>query len=542
MPEEPQNTDRHIDPVEQWGETEPSTQPFATPFVPSNPSLVEPVEVPTVASNDSYSAYEKPQTVNQQPEVTPDWGETEPSTQPDIAPVVLTPEVPVSPTPLPIDTPVSSMVAAPVAKKSKKPLIIGIILVAFFALLGGGGVLAYSLWYQNPEKVVTDALINAATAKTSVYAGSVKVESDNVKTVIDLTTKQADAAGSFDAKVTVTVAGKDYTVNGSALVDASGDLYFKVEKLAGIVAEYKSQIGSYIDASQSATIDKLVAKIDGTWIKVSSADLKVFSDTAATTQTCLNDTIKKFKDDKPAIAEVTDVYKKNPFIKIDKKLGEKDGSLGYVIKGDSTALKAFAEGLKSTKIYTALHSCDSTFTIDTSSIDTSATSTSSGTVELWANSWSHQITKLTFNDTSDGSTTSGTISPSYNQSVQIVTPTSSITLTQLKTDIEALLQDFTASSGLTTDVSATRTDADVSTVQMSAEAYAADHNGSYPTLAQLKPTLPSSIQTKISAVAPGASDPSVLSYVVCGVNKGGNISYYDVATKSIQHKIVGTCA
>lgn len=541
MPEEPRNTDRPIDPVEQWGETEPSTRPFVTPAAPTDSSSVEPVEASAVVASDSYSAYEEPQIVDQQPElITPAWGD-EPSTQPDVVPGVPTPEVPVYPTSFPIDTPVSSVVA-PVANKSKKPLIIGIILMAILALLGGGGVLAYNLWYQNPEKVVTDALINAATAKTSAYAGTVKVESDSVKTVINLTTKQADATGSFDAKVTVTMAGKDYAVNGSALVDASGDLYFKVEKLAGIVAEYKSQLGSYIDASQSATIDKLVAKIDGTWIKVSSADLKEFSDTTATAKTCINDTIKKFKDDKPAIAEVTNVYKKNPFIKIDKKLGEKDGSLGYVIKGDSTALKAFAEGLKTTKIYTALHVCDSSFAIDTSSMDTTTTSTSSGTVELWVNSWSHQITKLTFNDTSDGSTTSGTISPTYNQSVQIVTPASSITLTRLKTDIEALLQDFTAGSALYGGVSTTETKSDVSSVQMSAEAYAADHYGLYPTLTQLKPTLPSSIQTKISAVTPGAGDPTALSYVVCGVNKGGTISYYDVATKTIQHATAGTCA
>jgi len=543
MPEEPQKTDRPIEPVEQWGETEPSPQPFVTSSAPMDSSPVEPVEAPTIVSSDSYFAYEEPQTVDQQPEViTPAWGENKPSTQPDVASVASTPEVPVSPTLFPIDTPVGSVVA-PVAKKSKKPLIIGIILVVFFALLGGGGVLAYNLWYQNPEKVVTDALINAATAKTSVYTGTVKVESDNVKTVIDLTTKQADATtGSFDAKVTVTIAGKDYAVNGSALVDASGDLYFKVEKLAGIVAEYKSQLGSYIDASQSATIDKIVAKIDGTWIKVSSADLKEFSDTTATAKTCLNDTIKKFKDDKSAIAEVTNVYKKNPFIKIDKKLGEKDGSLGYVIKGDSTALKAFAEGLKTTKVYIALHACDSSFAIDTSSMDTSTTSTSSGTVELWVNSWSHQITKLTFNDASDGSTTSGAISPTYNQSVQIVTPTSSITLTQLKTDIEALLQDFTTSSALFTDVSTAETNSDVSAVQKYAEAYAADNYGSYPTLVQLKPTLPSGIQTKIGVVTPSASNPSALSYVVCDVNKGGTISYYDVSTQSIQHATVGTCA
>jgi hypothetical protein len=415
MPEEPQNTDRHIEPVEQWGEPEPLSTPEA-----------------------SYSAYSEPQAVDQQPEVTSDWGETEPSTQPDVAPTVSTPEPFVAPTPLPVDSPVAP-VATPVTKKSKKPLILGIILVAFFALLGGGSVLAYNLWYQNPEKVVTDALINVVTAKTAVYTGTMTVENTTLKVTVDTTLKQAEAAAGMDAKVSITAGGKNYSVNGSALVDASGDLYFKVEKIDSIVAEFKTQY-DLTDAAQSALIDKLVAKIDGTWIKVSSADLKDFSATAGTAKTCVNDTVKKFKDDKAAIAEVTDLYKKHPFFTISKKLGEKDGSLGYVIDGDTPALIAFGEGLKTTKIYTALHDCDNSFTIDTSKIDTSTTSNGNGTVELWVNSWSHQITKLSFNGTSDGDTTSGVITPIYNQPVQVATPSTSVTLSQLKTDIEDLLK------------------------------------------------------------------------------------------------------
>jgi len=168
--------------------------------------------------------------------------------------------------------------------------------------------------------------------------------------------------------------------------------------------------------------------------------LKDFSAAAGTAKTCVNDTMKKFKDDKAAIAEVTDLYKKHQFFTISKKLGEKDGSLGYAIDGDTPALIAFGEGLKTTKIYTSLHDCDSTFTIDTTKIDTSTTGNGNATVELWVNKWSHQITKLNFNDTSDGDTTSGSIAPIYNQSVQVATPSTSVTLSQLKTDIEDLLK------------------------------------------------------------------------------------------------------
>jgi hypothetical protein len=389
----------------------------------------------------------EPNTAPEEPLVAP---ESISEVTPEIAPEVVSESAPFEPTPFapqapPVDLAAEqASVVATTPKKSKKPLIIGLIVAAVIVLLGGGSVLAYNVWYQNPEKVVTDALMNAATAKTSTYVGNLKVEGNDVKTVIDLTTKQSAATGSLDAKVTMTLAGKDYTVNGSALFDGSGDLYFKVEKLASIAAEYKTQFG-LLEASQSSLIDKLVAKIDGTWVKVSSADLKDYSATTATATTCVTDAVKKFKDDKAATSEITNLYQKNPFIVIDKKLGEKDGSFGYTIKSDIAKTKAFAEGLKTTKIYTAIHDCDNSFTIDTSSITDSKTA-STGSTEVWVSRWSHQFTKLTVSDTSEGTTTTGMLTPTYNQPVEVATPASSTTLKQLQSDVEAVIQSAYSTS------------------------------------------------------------------------------------------------
>jgi hypothetical protein len=316
-----------------------------------------------------------------------------------------------------------------VNKKTKKPLIIALIIATILAVLVGGSSLVYGLWYQNPNKVVTDALINVTTAKSSTYIGTINVNSNGTKADIGLTAKQIANTGSIDTTVNLTMPDKTLSLNGSVLVDSTGDLYVKVEKLAAIVAEFKDQIGMFASSTQSATLDQLVAKIDGNWIKVSNTDLNSISSTAATTKTCTSDALNKFQNDKAAISEVTDLYKKNSFIVIDKELGVKDGSNGYAIKSDQTALKAFLESLKTTKIYTTLHGCDSKFTIDTSSIATSLPDSKNSTLELWVSSWSHQITKLNFNDTgSDGTTTAITITPTFNQTVQITTPKSSITL------------------------------------------------------------------------------------------------------------------
>lgn len=322
----------------------------------------------------------------------------------------------------------------------QKKFIIGIAVAVILVLIGGGSVFAYTT-YQSPKKVLTDAVVNAFTSKTVMLTGDMSVESKDLKVSVTISSKFAEATGSVDAKLKVTANGKDYSINGSGLVDKNGDLYFKVEKLAGIVAELKSTLGISQFSSQSEAIDKLVAKIDGTWIKVSSDDLKTYSEESAASKTCINDTIKKFKGDKAALTEVTDLYTKNPFILIDKELGQEKGSFGYQLKGSSKNLKTFLVGLNETKFYKALVDCDESFKIDTSDISTTDEIDKNSTFKIWVDVWSHQITKIEANDTTDGTTTKLTILPKFNQSVSVTAPATSITLTEL----QEYIQDLAAS-------------------------------------------------------------------------------------------------
>jgi hypothetical protein len=304
-------------------------------------------------------------------------------------------------------------------------------------ILAGGSAFAYNA-YQNPQKVISDSIINAFTSKTSIYTGTLNVDNKDVKVGVNITSKLAGATGSLDADLTITASGKTYKISGSGLVDKSGDLYFKVDHLAGIIAEAKTSLGIAQSSATSTAIDKLVAKIDGTWIKVSSNDLKQYSEDTATSKTCINDTVKKFKDDKSAINEVTDLYTKNPFVLVDKDLGQVNGSFGYQLKESGSNLKTFLDGLKNTKIYKSLHDCDKTFVIDTKGMSTKDEVDKNGTIKLWVDVWSHQITKIELSGKDSGTTSSATVLPKFNQNVTITAPTSSITLTQLQSYIQDL--------------------------------------------------------------------------------------------------------
>lgn len=401
----------------------PANNPFAMPKATREPFPPIPVEEAPVPS--AFSPFGEPSTV----------------------PLVPSPTVPVDVSASIASEIQNTSAPAPVAsvpslksKKSKKKFIIAGIIVILLALIGGGSVFAYTM-YQNPQKVITDAIMSAVNAKTTTYKGTITIDSTDVKAAVVLTAKQTASDSSFDAQVTATSGGKDYSFTGDGVITSAGDLYVKLTKLDSITAAVTSlanaQLGTTGDST--ALVQKLVAKVDGTWIKITSDDLKSLITTAASAQSCSSAALDKYKNDSAATKEITDLYRKHPFIGLDKDLGIKNGSIGYALKADKPEATAFIDGLKTTKIYTALHDCDSSFTLDSNTL-TADTGTATGSVELWANQWTHQLTKVIFSETSDGTTLGSTIEPTFNQPVTIDTPSSSTTLTQLVSDLTSTLQ------------------------------------------------------------------------------------------------------
>lgn len=337
--------------------------------------------------------------------------------------------------------PLSQGAGMVVPGKSNKKLIIISSAVFAVLLLVGGSVAAY-FWYQNPQKVLSDSLIYAVTSKASIYSGNVTIDSSGAKVAVDIKGKHVNSVtGSVDATIKITYDSKDYETSGSVVYDSKGDLYFKISNLKTITSEYLTAIGlTGADSASTAitnSVNDLVKRVDGVWVKISSTDLKEFSQSYATSKTCLDTAVDKFKDDKKAIAEVTDLYSKNQFIVIDKNLGQKDGSNGYQIKGDDAKTKSFIKGLEGTTIYKTLHDCDDTFVINADDIDiTESTSTTKATAELWVDTWSHKPTKFVTNIKDGDTSVSATVKTDYNSKVEVTTPTDSTSLSQLKTYIE----------------------------------------------------------------------------------------------------------
>ncbi len=315
-------------------------------------------------------------------------------------------------------------------------------------ILGGASYSAYA-WYQNPQKVVTDSLWSLITTKSGSVVGTLSLEVDGgSKISIDISAKKNSEANSGDYRIKFTNGEKSYAFSAGSIVKNSGDVYLKVADADSIVNELKSTLDLSDDSDLVVAIDKFVKKVDGTWIKITNSELKEYSDEVSKSQQCLTDAVKKYENDKTAISEIETLYSKNQFVVIDKELGQKDGNFGYSVKVDEKLVKSFAEGLQNTAIYKNLHECDDTYTIDPSEItdkmEVSDDSKTTGSLNLWINSWSHKIARIEAEAKSETSTIKSAFDIKYEETL-IADPSSPMSIKELKTNIDDLMsayQDF----------------------------------------------------------------------------------------------------
>jgi hypothetical protein len=375
-------------------------------------------------------------------------GDTEPSvsTQP-IPPqeselAMPTPNEPIA---SPVGTDLNFATASP-KKKSKKLIIFGIIAIIIAVLLGGSAY-AFNTIYQSPQKVVTDAFIKAMSTPKALYTGDIKIKNDDIDITMTLATKyEGMDVGSLGMTVSATYQNKIYSMATDVLVDRDGDMFFKLSDIKDIIKEVKDQVGIESGSMLALAIDNFVNKVDGEWIKISKTDIEKYFGAKTSEQICVQGALNTLYADKSVMEEVTGVYESHPFIGIENELGQQGGSLGYQLNGNSNELKAFIIGLKDTSVYKAVYACDSSYAIDENDLDfdesAGASEDSDATIKLWADYWTHQLTKVEINAVSDGTTVDMTFVPDFSPTVTVDTPEKSITPDELEDYIVSIWMAF----------------------------------------------------------------------------------------------------
>jgi len=336
-------------------------------------------------------------------------------------------------------------VEQPKKNVKKKRIIIGSIVVGALLLIGGGSALAYNLWYQNSEKVVTDALVSAFKADTLQLTGSFEAKNDEFNMKVEIDAKAATENGQIAAKIEFKSGEQTMKLDGAGYFGSNGDLYLKVNNAKDIINVVTGDM-----AGETTAFDALSEKVSGKWIKITNEDIGEVSEEYKKSQVCIEDVSKQFSEDKSLSSEVTKLYKSNRFIVINEKLGSKTingvGSLGYVIDINDEKVKTFISGLEATEIGKKIKSCDET--IDFKEIADSigntedSTVTGEGKVQLWVSRFGHQLTEVNANGTSDGTNIKAVLNPVFNKPLDLKAPTDSITLESLKAEFEAALEAY----------------------------------------------------------------------------------------------------
>ena len=281
-------------------------------------------------------------------------------------------------------------------RKSKVGLIIAICAAVLVVLLAIAGATAYA-FYQKPENVLLDAvsklpLATKVSTKTTVNS-NFSYEADGVKIKFKRFTFDTGAENTpkFDAnaELVLEVNGKELSLKASGLVTDNGTVYFK----DNIVSSIKETL-SILHQKLPAQAEKHLKKIDGKWVKYSLADARKQDKKSANQLQCVIDAYKKYSKDDKAKHQISSVYKKHPFIIIDKEVKSQSGNFGYDVSVDDDKAEAFWKDFRETSFAKSVESCAPN--VSSSSSDTyksakKAKSKADATMTVWVSQWSHEL-------------------------------------------------------------------------------------------------------------------------------------------------------
>ena len=281
-------------------------------------------------------------------------------------------------------------------RKSKVGLIIAICAAVLVVLLAIAGATAYA-FYQKPENVLLDAvsklpLATKVSTKTTVNSNfSYEADGVNIKFKKFTFDTAAENTPKFDAnaELVLEVNGKELSLKASGLVTDNGTVYFK----DNIVSSIKETL-SILHQKLPAQAEKHLKKIDGKWVKYSLADARKQDKKSANQLQCVIDAYKKYSKDDKAKHQISSVYKKHPFIIIDKEVKSQNGNFGYDVSVDDDKAEAFWKDFRETSFAKSVESCAPN--VSSSSSDTyksakKAKSKADATMTVWVSQWSHEL-------------------------------------------------------------------------------------------------------------------------------------------------------
>lgn len=362
-------------------------------------------------------------------------------------------------------------------KKSKKKLIIGIV-IAFIAVLGLGGTTAFAFYYNNPEKVVADALVNVVTARTQIANGSYVYTNTknkgNISLTFDSKSDTPNFKGQLEAKLKVDYDKYKFDLGGTGMLSEKGSAYLKFDGLEKITTKYlnEPEVKVYTDQSPKLKdeIVALVKKIDGKYVKLDKSDIQNFwkkydHEKASACYTKAFDTLDKTSAQK---REIQAAYDNNKFVIIKNQGSENIAGVDSVKYGINVDLKKYyhaSDAFKETTFSKSLQKCNDQLSGEESdeyklteeqekenrkfrdeSAEEQQKEANKTKVNIWISRWGHQFTKTTthYANTKDGTKYVLDVNYKQNQLITIKDPKDSISMKEFQSDIDKIQANYNA--------------------------------------------------------------------------------------------------
>lgn len=370
----------------------------------------------------------------------------------------------VAPAPQPADQqPIMNVVQPP--KKRRTGLIIGIVtgsvvLVALIVL-----TLLYFLWWQNPQRMVNNAVAQLALTKKGVVSGKLTAENDELSMTVDF--KGVSNAPKSSAEADLTVKFKERPSLGEVqlkletVVADSETMYVKVD---GLMTLLRKALGSSftLDSGLGGTsysrselqmlsiLGPVVRKADGNWVKISTKNLTGVD----ANSDCVTGLMKKLQSNDKARQELADIYRKNGFLVVKRSIEDKNGARGFEIdlKSDAAKDKAkkFAEELNKTDVGRDLKRCfEKDSTRDGASKKTAA---DNATLKIWVDGWSHTLRSVELSGSQDGTKISMSFDLQLDKEQEVKVPTDAKDLKEVLGPLNSMLNRGSETTNTDTDI------------------------------------------------------------------------------------------
>ncbi|MDR1300344.1 MAG: hypothetical protein LBK50_01405 [Candidatus Nomurabacteria bacterium] len=333
--------------------------------------------------------------------------------------------------------------SAPKPKSNKK--LIGLIIAGVVALVLIVAAVWYFAFYQNKDRIVTDAIASVISAQTLGLGGDLTIESDNFKMTMKFDSA-SDGANS-QAKVDVNIVSDTSSLNvdlgltGEVIVAESGDMYLKINGLREMVS---SAFGSVNMATLGADFDQIISEIDDQWLLITSDDINSLASTGGIQlpEQC-SDLADRYGNDKTVRDELIKVYKAHRFVTVGDKVGDESGSVGYKVSFDREIAKEFADAMKDTTIFTELSDCgyglDNYFSNSYGANNDDTDADVIPEIEIWAKKFGHQLTAFRFSAKQDDFSGVLNINSGIDVAVDVVIPTNAKPIGEVLEKLSGLL-------------------------------------------------------------------------------------------------------